>query len=93
MWSRRTRRRYHRCIKDGSGLPSWATSATSYLQIAIMKISFGITASLLAASAAAYPQVLDALPSADISKLQGWGEQAKQAAANPQAAAANPGMW
>lgn len=56
-----------------------------------MKASFGIVASYLAASAAAYPQVLGALSSSDMTALKGFGEQAKQAAANPQAAAENPG--
>lgn len=56
-----------------------------------MKASFGIVTSLLAASAAAYPQVLDALSPSDMSILKDYGNQAQQAAANPQAAAASPG--
>lgn len=57
-----------------------------------MKASFGTVASLLAASAAAYPQVLQSLSSSDQSALRSYGEQAAQAAANPQAVKTNPGM-
>lgn len=57
-----------------------------------MKASFGIVASYLAASVAAYPQVLNALSSSDMGALQGFQDEAVQAASSRQTAAADPGM-